>query len=139
MSGIVNSNKESKQFLTFGLIGVINTLISQGVYMLIILIYPHLLGGGVSVVGDGIAMVVSYFLNMKFTYHEKPALKSAVAFPIGYLPGIIISSLMITLSISMGVPKFFAKLITLPITIPLNFICVSLIVKKTNKVKEENN
>ncbi len=67
-------------------------------------------------------MVVSYFLNMKFTYHEKPTLKSAIAFPIGYLPGIIISSVMTTLAISMGIPKLFAKFITLPITIPLNFI-----------------
>ena len=119
----------NKQFLSFGLIGACNTLISQGLYMLFVLQSVEV--GIASILGDVLSMVFSYFMNMHFTYHKKPSLKSAVTFPLSYIPGILISALMVIIVVDLfHGPELWAKLIALPIYIPLNFLCMNFIVKK---------
>ncbi|MEG0239390.1 MAG: GtrA family protein [Anaerorhabdus sp.] len=119
----------NKQFLTFGLIGAFNTIASQVLY--IIFVNINLAPSLSSFSGDAITMVISYFMNMKFTYHEKCTWKNAVSFPLSYLPGMIINMLIVMLAVNVGVPKTYAKLISLPITIPVNYICMSIIVRLT--------
>lgn len=121
----------NKQFLTFGLIGAFNTIASQVLY--IIFVNVNVVPSISSFMGDGITMVISYFMNMKFTYHEKCTWKNAITFPISYLPGMIINMIIVVIAVNLGCPKTFAKLISLPITIPTNYICMSLIVKLTGK------
>ena len=123
----------NKKFLTFCFIGVINTLLAQVIY--IVLVGNDLLEPGVSsVVGDVLTIAVSYVLNMKLTYHEKMSLKSAISFPVSYISGTIINMLVVLLVVDiLHFPKIIAKAISLPITIPLNYVCVSLIVKLTKK------
>ncbi|MEF9919524.1 MAG: GtrA family protein [Erysipelotrichaceae bacterium] len=127
----------NKQFLTFGLIGGFNTIASQILY--IIFIGVNILPSLSSFLGDAITMVISYFMNMKFTYHEKCTWKNAITFPLSYLPGIIINMAIVALVVWMGIPKIYAKLFSLPITIPVNYICMSMIIKLTkNKDKQSN-
>ena len=90
--------------------------------------------GLASLLGDGLTMILSYFMNMKFTYHQKPSLKSAVTFPLSYVPGMIISALVVILVVDIGhAPELWAKLIALPIYVPVNFLCMSFIVKTFGK------
>lgn len=127
----------NKQFLTFGLIGGFNTIASQILY--IIFIGVNIVPSLSSFLGDAITMVISYFMNMKFTYHEKCTWKNAITFPLSYLPGIIINMAIVALVVWMGIPKIYAKLFSLPITIPVNYICMSMIIKLTkNKDKQSN-
>ena len=123
----------NKAFLTFCFIGVINTLLAQLIYIFLVA-YDLMEPGMSSIVGDVLTIAVSYVLNMKLTYHEKMSLKSAISFPISYIPGTIINAIIVLIVVDiLHFPKIFAKAISLPITIPLNFICVSLIVKLTKK------
>ena len=123
----------NKAFLTFCFIGVINTLLAQLIYIFLVA-YDLMEPGMSSIVGDVLTIAVSYVLNMKVTYHEKMSLKSAISFPISYIPGTIINAIIVLIVVDiLHFPKIFAKAISLPITIPLNFICVSLIVKLTKK------
>lgn len=125
----------NKQFLTFGIIGACNTLISQGLYMAFVAV--NVAVGIASVLGDVLSMVFSYFMNMHFTYKQKPTWKSAVTFPLSYIPGIVISALMVVLVVDIfHGPKMWAKLIALPIYVPLNFLCMNYIVKRFGKKKE---
>jgi len=127
----------TKQFLTFGIIGACNTVISQGLYM--VFVAASVAVGVASILGDVLSMVFSYFMNMHFTYKQKPSWKSAVTFPLSYLPGIIISALMVLLVVdTFHGPKMWAKLISLPIYIPLNFLCMNFIVKKFGRKTEEH-
>lgn len=126
----------TKQFLTFGIIGACNTVISQGLYM--VFVNSNVAVGIASILGDVLSMVFSYFMNIHFTYHQKPSWKSAVTFPLSYLPGIIISAVMVLIVVNgFNGPKLWAKLISLPIYIPLNFLCMNMIVKRFGK-KEPN-
>jgi hypothetical protein len=60
--------------------------------------------------------------------------KSFVTFPLSYVPGWIISFLIVEiLSRGFGVPEQWAKLVSVPIYIPVNFLCMSFIVGKFSK------
>ena len=122
----------TKQFLTFGIIGVINTLVSQGLYM--VFVGMEVAVGTASILSDVLSMIGSYFMNTYFTYKQKPTWKSAVTFPLSYIPGIIISALMVFLVVDiLHAPKMFAKILSLPLYIPVNFLCMSFIMKKFGK------
>lgn len=126
----------NRKFITFGLIGAFNTILAQVLYMLFVQ-YMNIGVGTASLLGDIIPMFFSYFLNMHFTYHEKPSWKSAVSFPLSYLPGITINFLITVLVNALGVPKIFAKAVSLPIAVPVNFLCMSFIVDKTKRKQED--
>ena len=122
----------TKQFLTFGIIGVINTLVSQGLYMLFVQLNTSV--GTASILGDVISMIGSYFMNTLITYKQKPNWKSAVTFPLSYIPGIIISALMVIIVVDwLHAPKMFAKILSPPLYIPVNFLCMSFIMKTFGK------
>ena len=124
----------NKQFLSFGLIGGLNTIGSQLIYM--ICVSAKLKVGISSILGDVITMIFSYFLNMKFTYRTKCTLASFVAFPVSYIPGFIINFVMTIVFVEyFRVEELFAKAFSLPLTIPLNFVIMSLVVKLTTKGK----
>lgn len=119
----------NKQFLTFGIIGVINTAVSILLYMFFVGL--HVQVGIASFLGDTLSMVGSYFMNIHFTYKEKPTWKSALAFPLSYLPGIIISAVIVMIVVGVfNGPEKWAKLISIPIYVPINFLCMNVIVKK---------
>lgn len=124
----------NKQFLTFGIIGAINTVGSVLIYMLFVSMNVQV--GISSLLGDCLTMIVSYFLNMRFTYHEKPNLKSFVTFPISYVPGTLLNMIFTVIFVDvLGAPKMIAKALALPITIPLNYLTMSVIVKWSTKKK----
>ena len=121
----------NRRFLTFLIIGVANTTTAQLLYMLFVTFGCPV--GLSSALGDVISVVVSYVLNIKFTYQVKHSWRLFVTFPISYVPGWIINYLIVVLGVFLGVPELFAKLVSLPITIPLNYVVMSMIVKVRGK------
>ncbi len=129
----------NKQFITFGFIGLLNTFLAQFFYYIFVA-FTGLAPSVSSVIADILPMSVSYILNAKLTYHERLSWKAALTFPIAYLPGVIVNMLIVVFVVNiLHLPKEMAKLISLPITIPLNFICVSFIMKKTSNKEVESN
>ena len=118
----------NKSFLSFALIGGFNTVGSLVIYMIAIFLKINVAIS--SLLGDCITMIFSYFLNMKFTYHTKCSLKSFIVFPLSYIPGFILNMIITVILVdTLKAPELFAKALALPITIPLNFIVMSIIVK----------
>ncbi|MBR4456670.1 MAG: GtrA family protein [Solobacterium sp.] len=125
----------NKKFLTFGIIGAFNTVFCLLVNHILIALGLEV--GAASILSDAIAMIPSYMLNMHFTYHQEMSWKSFVTFPLSYVPGWIISFLIVEmLHRGLGVPEQWAKLVSVPIYIPVNFLCMSFIVGKFGKKKE---
>ncbi len=127
----------TREFITFGVIGVLNTLIA-----LLLNKGGLALGlevGLASIVADVLAVVPSYLMNMHFTYRQKLSWKSFIAFPVSYIPGWIISFLIVEiLSRGFGVPEQYAKLVSIPFYIPVNFLVMSVVVKKFGGGKRES-
>ena len=132
---MINKMKQkflNKQFLSFALIGGLNTIGSLLIYMICVSVSISV--GLASIIGDVLTMIISYFLNMKYTYNTKPSLTSFIAFPLSYIPGFIINFLMTIGFVEyLNAPELFAKAFSLPITIPLNFIVMSIVIRLTSK------
>lgn len=132
MNNLMTKIKEkffTKQFLSFGIIGAFNTILTQALYMGFVKM--GLTPGVSSIAADVIGVIVSFFLNMKFTYHQPITLKGFLTFPLSYVPGMIISALIVLIVVhGFHGPELYAKLISLPIYIPINYLFMTFIVKK---------
>ncbi|MCF0114665.1 MAG: GtrA family protein [Erysipelotrichaceae bacterium] len=136
MSKLISFIKEkflTPSFIIFGIIGVLNTLVDNGLYVLFIK------GGWMYQVANIAAMLISmefcsYPLNMTFSMKEKMSLKSFLAFPISYIPGMLIQILIVFLVVEVfKAPEVYGKIIALPIYFPVNYLCMNFIVKKFAK------
>lgn len=115
-----------KQFVSFGLIGGLNTLLALGIYWLVVYLGGHYLLG--SAVGFVITVAISYVLNNLYTFKgdEKPdwSLKKLLKVYVSYaLTGLILNNFLLWLWIDViGINKNIAPVINLFFTIPLNFL-----------------
>ena len=128
----IKSTFFTRKFGSFLLIGVANTGTSQLLYILFVMV--HVTAGLSSILADVLSVVVSYFLNMKFTYQVKPSWKTFITFPLSYVPGWVINFLIVILCVDvLYIEEIWAKLVSVPITIPMNFVVMSLIMKLTTR------
>ncbi len=115
-----------KQFISFGLIGGLNTFLSLGIYWLVIYLGGHYLVG--SVLGFVITVAISYVLNNLFTFKgdAKPewSLRTLIKVYASYaLTGLILHNILLLLWVeALGINENLAPILNLFFTIPLNFI-----------------
>lgn len=120
------------QFVKFGLIGVTNTLISYGIYRLVLWLlapygfaYDYLIG---SIFGFIISVLWSFFWNNKLVFTEdkgkRNILKSLLKTYLSYAAtGIVLSNILLYIFVDlMGISKEIAPFIGLLISVPLNFV-----------------
>ncbi len=139
----------TKKFLTFGLIGVINTLIHMTVYYFA---YSKFIFGPFwsNTLAFITASVFSYFANAILTF--KPKRKSTVQFSvvmIVYLTRLLISSSLTTLFDSIFINIFklnyeashflelLAPLLASALLIPIAYFALDWVFKKTDVKKDE--
>lgn len=120
------------QFVKFGLIGVTNTLLGYGIYILVIWIlspynlsYDYFIG---SVLGFIISVLWSFYWNNKLVFNQdsgkRNILKSLLKTYLSYAStGIVLSNILLYVFVDlMGISKAVAPFINLLITVPLNFV-----------------
>lgn len=112
------------QFIKFGLVGVSNTLISLGIYYLMVWLGCHYLLA--NIVGFIVSVINSFFWNSKFVFKEKEEnskVKSFVKMTCSYGSTFLLSNgLMILFIDIIGWSKYIAPILCLFVTIPLNFL-----------------
>ena len=149
--GFIKTNFLTKKFLTFGIIGILNTLIHLLIYNLI---YNEdsiqFIGGAFfsNAIAFIVASVFSYFANAYFTF--KPKNKSTMQFSIVilvFLSRLIVSSLLAELfdfivinwigidyavyPIAKSIAPFFASALLIPIA----YFALDIVFKKTDVEK----
>lgn len=126
------------QFVQFGIVGVINTvlsyLITNGCY------YALNLHEQISnIIAFLITVPISFMLNGKFTFkkeqNKEEFLKSLLKVYASYsITGIFLTSILLCIEEQiMGIPHYFATLMNLVITIPVNFVLNKFWVYKDKK------
>lgn len=120
-----------KQFIKFGFVGVLNTIISLAIYYLFVWF-----DNGLYIVGNIVGFIVStlnsYLLNSKFVFSKKsdevsdqktsPKVNEIVKTYLSYGISLGLSTLLLYLEVQVGnMSEKIAPLINLLITIPLNF------------------
>ncbi len=116
------------QFIRFGLVGFVNTLIDYGVYELCILLLgesSYLLG---QVLGFTCGTLNAYFMNSRFVFNGRDDKKPKHALRLfrcftGYGATCLLAVFLLWVWVSKaGINEHIAKLINLCVTVPLNFV-----------------
>ena len=115
------------QFIKFGIVGVSNTLIHYFTYLICIFVGCHYLIA--SVIGFLVSVVNAFYWNNKYVFvKEENATRSLwQAFVKTFLSyagtGLILENVLLVIWVRfLHVPEAIAPLVTLLITIPINFI-----------------
>ena len=126
--------KYGRQFIRFGLVGAVNTMVDMLVYWLTLLVlgdkvllkeHNYLIA---QLLGFIAGTLNAYFMNGKFVFADadgrrKKDLRRLVRSFVGYGFTFALSELLLWVWIdNLGVAKIPAKLINLCVTVPLNFI-----------------
>lgn len=113
-----------KQFIKFGFVGLSNTAISLGIYYIFVIINQDLYLVG-SAVGFFISVLNAYYWNNKYVFQKtqkgnaKPLLKSYLSYGSTFFLDLGLKYVMVQL---IGISAFIAPLISLCVTIPVNFV-----------------
>lgn len=123
-------------FIKFSFVGVLNTLIDNGVFFLMCdLLALNLIFS--NIVGYLISATNSYFMNSLLVYKDKElCLKKYLAFIAGNISVLLISTVFTSVFSKYVTVKTLAKLISAPITVILNFFFQRFILFK--KAAEKN-
>ena len=136
------------EFVKFGLIGVTNTLLGYGIYILVIwllkpynIAFDYIIG---SVLGFIISVLWSFFWNNRLVFNKdaekrsiwKSLLKTYLAYA---STGIVLSNILLYVFVEiMGISKVIAPFIGLIITVPLNFVLNKYWAFRKEKKSEHN-
>lgn len=149
--GIVHINASEElmrslvQFIKFGIIGVSNTVISYVLNVLVLLAmrpynvsWDYILG---NLVAFFLSVLWSFYWNSRFVFtvdegQQRNTGKALLKTYISYgFTGIILTNILSSLWISIGISKFIAPLINLVVSVPLNFIINKLWAFRTDSDK----
>ena len=131
------------QFIKFGIVGLSNTIISYGVYAGLTYVgVPYVLA---SVIGFVVSVLNSFFWNNRYVFKKNdgeqrnPWWTLAKTFLAYAGTGLILSNILLVLFVEkMDISKYLAPILSLVVTIPLNFVINKFWSFRTKKTKEEN-
>ena len=125
-----------EQFLKFGIIGLMNTILTYIINNSLYIYFDRtrILGDSVTVmtqtanlVAFVVTVFIGYWLNAKFTFKADPSVpwwKSMAKVYMSYsVTGIFMNAILIYIEVTLlGLPYYIATLINLFFTVPVNFI-----------------
>ncbi len=118
---IINLFKKYKQFIIFSLVGASNTLITMGIYALLIRFQvPYYIA---SPIGYSCGVINGYIWSSKIVFKRKKTLNNAVKFVIVNLVVLGVNSILMWLWVDIvSIQKIWSQALTICFTMPLNFI-----------------
>ena len=116
-----------KQFLKFGIVGFVNTVLNYIIYYVLVNNkINYLIANAISFI---ITVAVSYILNGLFTFKDSGKQfkwsfsKLIKSYCFYFFTGIVINSIMLFFLIEkIGVDKNIAPIFILAVTVPINFV-----------------
>lgn len=124
------------RMVRFGLVGAVNTGVYYGIYRALWLISPYLVAHMLGFLG---AMVVSYFLNCRFTFQVRPSWRTFLLFPLSNATNFCVQTLGLYLLVNMfGMSERYAPLPAAAIAIPVTFLVAQAVMvsRRTGETPE---
>ena len=131
LPGFLSQNEKLREWLTqfvkFGLVGAVNTLLSLGINYLFIWIDASLYLWG-SFVGWDVSVLNAFYWNNRFVFQKSAATRKKLWLRLGksyvsYGASFLLSTLLMWLEVQvLGLSEWLSPILTLIVTIPLNFV-----------------
>jgi putative flippase GtrA len=112
----------------YGMVGVANAATYYATYLLAL---PH---GGYLVahaVGLGTAMVVSFFLNCRFTFRVRPTPMRFLLYPASQAVNVVATTVGVVGLVHLGVDERLAPLVAAALAVPVSFLAARLLLTRT--------
>ncbi len=122
---------EIREFITFAIVGVINTGTYYAFYLLGLkgIGLAYMIAHFSAVI---LSMIISFFLNSYVTYKVKPTLKKFLIYPVTQLVNIIVTAVLLYILVDgLHISSSIAPLGALVITVPVTFIVTGKVLKAT--------
>lgn len=110
----------ARQIATFAVVGVVNTGLYYGLYLLLLTRLPYLLA---HVLAFLLSMVGSFFLNARFTYRTRPTWRKFLLFPLTNAANFAITTAGVYVIVDvLRAGSRFAPLLASAAAIPVTFV-----------------
>ncbi|MBN2878206.1 MAG: GtrA family protein [Clostridia bacterium] len=118
------------QFISFGFVGVLNTLIYLVIYYIFVFINPklYIVGGAVGFI---VSVINAYYLNSRFVFNDSSEapkdretsriVKTFVAYGCTFLLSTGLLYIMVDI---IGIDEKLVPILNLFVTVPLNFVLI---------------
>jgi len=117
-----------EEFIKFVIVGIIATLIS---YLLYILLIKHLDKSIAFTIGYVISFCFNLIASNLFTFKTKVNVKSGLRFSLAHVANYLIQIILLNLFTYIGIPKLYAPIPVYAIAVPVNFFFVRFALKST--------
>lgn len=109
------------QFIRFGIVGVLMTLLHYGIYWLLI----HYIDVSASyTIGYILSFIVNFYLTSFFTFKSRATIKRGVGFLLSHGVNYLLHIILLNVFLYMGLNKMYAPIPVFCIVIPINFFLV---------------
>ncbi|MFS0787836.1 GtrA family protein [Shouchella sp. 1P09AA] len=118
------------QFMRFAFVGGINTLVFYSLFLLFHQVFGlfYLVA---HITAFLLSMVVSYFLNVFFTFGVKPSLKTFLQFPLTQVVNFSVSTTLVFVFVELiGLSPVIAPILAVFLTVPITYIVTAKILKR---------
>lgn len=123
----------NKEFVRFLFVGVINTLSTYLLYLLLLFIFNYNVSYTISYIAG---IVISFYLNSLFVFKEKVSFKKFVKYPIVYIVQYLINLIGLFILVEyFHFPKEVVPIIVIILSIPITYLLSKLIIR--SKTSEE--
>lgn len=119
-----------KEFIRFGIVGVLATFVHYGIYLVFNLWINTTIAYSI---GYGISFLGNFYLSNKFTFKTKPTFKKGVGFGLSHFINYLLQVILLSVFIKLGIPDKYAPIPVFCIAVPVNFLMVRFVLKSKSK------
>jgi putative flippase GtrA len=120
----LHSSSVVAQAARFAAVGVANTAVYYGSYLLLRLALSFLAADVLAVV---VAMLFAFFAHSAITYRTRPTLRKLLLFPLGNIAGYLVLTLGAWALVRSGVNDRWAPLAAAAVSVPVTFVVLRLV------------
>ncbi len=133
IKAIIRRDSNFMEVIRFGIVGVLSTAITYGVYYLLM----HCLNASIAyTLAYIIAFIINFILTTYFTFSVKPTTKRGIGFVVSNVINYLLSVGLLNLFLWIGFSKTWAPIPMFIICIPTNFLIVRWVMKRTDAKKK---
>ena len=115
--------------IRYGLVGIANAATYYVTYLLAL---PHAGYLVAHAVGLGTAMVVSFFLNCRFTFRVRPTPMRFLLYPASQAVNVVATTVGVVGLVNLGVGERLAPLVAAALSLPVSFLAARLLMARTS-------
>lgn len=133
------NNPKVREFVRFGIVGVIAVIVHYGIYMLLLVAMgiDWRAAAGTSMrtnvaytIGYAVSLICNLWLTAHFTFKERITAKRTGGFVLSHVINYVLHMVLLNLYLWLGVAEWLAPFLVLLIAVPINFVLVRTAFKK---------